>query len=62
MARARGHGRTVGNLYGAANTGKLQPSITKAKRESGMIVALSGMDKHGLHLRVNELLNKSTIS
>jgi hypothetical protein len=62
MARARGHGRTVGSLCGAANTKKLQPSITKAKRESGMLVALSSMGKLGLHLGVNELLNKSTIS
>jgi hypothetical protein len=40
----------------------LHPSITKPKRESGMLVALSGMGKLGLHLEVNELLNKSTIS
>jgi hypothetical protein len=62
MARARGHRRTVGSLCGAVNTRKLQPSITKPKRESGMLVALSGMGKIGLHLGVNELLNKSTIS
>jgi hypothetical protein len=62
MARARGHRRTVGSLGGAANSRKLQPSITKTKREGGTLVALSGMGKLGLHLGVNELLIKSTIS
>jgi hypothetical protein len=62
MARARGHGRTVGSLSEATHSRKLQPSITKPKRESGVLVALSGMGKLGIHLGVNELLNKSTIS
>jgi hypothetical protein len=62
MARAGGHGRTVGSLCGTANTRMLQPSITKPKKESGMLVALTSMGKLGLHLEVNEVLNKSTIS
>jgi hypothetical protein len=40
----------------------LHPTFTKPNRETGMLVALSGMGKLGLHLEVNELLNKSTIS
>jgi hypothetical protein len=52
----------VGSLSKVTNTRKLQPSITKPKRESGVLVALYGMGKLGIHLGVNELLNKSTIS
>jgi hypothetical protein len=62
MARAEGHGRTVESLCGAANTRMLHPTFTKPKRETVMLVALSGMGKLGIHLEVNELLNKSTIS
>jgi hypothetical protein len=63
MARARGHGRTTKErLCGAANTRMLHPSFTKPNRETGMLMALSGMGKLGIHLEVNELLNKSTIS
>jgi hypothetical protein len=60
MVRTRGHGRTVGSFCGAENTRKLQPTITK--KETRMLVAFSGMGKLGIHLGVNELLNKSTIS
>jgi hypothetical protein len=62
IARARGHRRTMRSLRCVAKTGKLQPSITKAKRERSMLVALSGMGKLGSYLGVNELLNKGTIS
>jgi hypothetical protein len=62
MARARGHGRTMESLCGVANTRMLHPTFTKPKRETGMLVALSGLGKLGIHLEVNELLNKSTIS
>jgi hypothetical protein len=62
MARDTGHRRTARSLFYAAKTGKLQPSIAKAKRERSMLVELSGMAKLWSHLGVNELLNKSTIA
>jgi hypothetical protein len=61
MAGARGNRRTMISLFSATKTGKLCPSITKAKRERGMPMALSGMGKLGIHLEVNELLNICTV-
>jgi hypothetical protein len=63
MARAGGHRRTTkSRRCGTANTRMLQPDDTKPNRETSMLVELPDTGKLVLHLGVNELLNKSTIT